>query len=290
MDWLTQRCSAVLVEKSDLVAHTVDCKCELTASGRPGSLRYRGQEHGGLAADGGGAPVRPTTSSRKLFAAGCVVMPVGCRATVMLLSHLRLLCHRWISARYRPDRKGTCLLPVYFRAASPGSRDRSRVGRSAACAGSMLLQSLAVPALARAELPRQMNRAEYEACQTRDEAAFRGAIENLTLKSLQQGLKKVDYPGLVNDEWRKAGFDDILDKRVDPPSPRSPARPACGSAAARCSTRRRRRSSPSRSPSGSTAPIRSRPASRPSSPASPAMSAARSCWPPPMPPSRRWNA
>jgi hypothetical protein len=74
----------------------------------------------------------------------------------------------------------------------------------------MLTHSVAAPAQTR-----QMSRAEYEACQTRDEASFRTAIEAVTLRSLQEGLKKVDYAGLVNDEWRKSSFDDILDKRVD---------------------------------------------------------------------------
>jgi hypothetical protein len=74
----------------------------------------------------------------------------------------------------------------------------------------MLAHSVAAPAQTR-----QMSRVEYEACQTRDEASFRTAIEAVTLRSLQEGLKKVDYAGLVNDEWRKSAFDDILDKRVD---------------------------------------------------------------------------
>ena len=77
-------------------------------------------------------------------------------------------------------------------------------------AASMLAQAVLVPATAR-----QMTKAEYEACQTRDETAFRGAIESLTQKSLQEGLAKVDYPALVSDEWRKSGFDEVLDKRID---------------------------------------------------------------------------
>ncbi len=75
---------------------------------------------------------------------------------------------------------------------------------------SVLAQAVVTPATAR-----PMTKAEYEACQTRDETAFRGAIESLTQKSLQEGLAKVDYAGLVSDEWRKSGFDDVLDKRVD---------------------------------------------------------------------------
>lgn len=60
-----------------------------------------------------------------------------------------------------------------------------------------------------------MTKAEYEACQARDEAGFRTAIENLTQRALQEGLQKVDYAAIVADEWRKNNFDDVLDKRVD---------------------------------------------------------------------------
>ena len=60
-----------------------------------------------------------------------------------------------------------------------------------------------------------MTKTEYEACQARDETGFRSAIEGLTLRALQDGLQKVDYPAIVADEWRKNNFDDVLDKRVD---------------------------------------------------------------------------
>ncbi len=78
-----------------------------------------------------------------------------------------------------------------------------------ACAA-MVLQSTVAPVLAQ-----KLTKAEYEACQARDEASFRTAIDNLTYRALQTGLKKVDYTGAVSDEWRKANFDDVLDKRVD---------------------------------------------------------------------------
>lgn len=78
-----------------------------------------------------------------------------------------------------------------------------------ACAA-MVLQSTVAPVLAQ-----KLTKAEYEACQARDEASFRTAIDNLTHRALQTGLKKVDYAGAVSDEWRKASFDDVLDKRVD---------------------------------------------------------------------------
>lgn len=74
----------------------------------------------------------------------------------------------------------------------------------------LLIQTTASPVLAQ-----NLTKAEYEACQARDETAFRSAIDGLTHRALQTGLKKVDYAGLVSDEWRKINFDDVLDKRVD---------------------------------------------------------------------------
>lgn len=60
-----------------------------------------------------------------------------------------------------------------------------------------------------------MTRADYEACQSSDENGFRNAIEALTLKALQAGVKTVDYRATVNREWRNAGLDELLSKRVD---------------------------------------------------------------------------
>lgn len=60
-----------------------------------------------------------------------------------------------------------------------------------------------------------ITRSDYEACQAQDEAAFRSAIETITLKSLRAGLRNVDYRAIVSQEWRDANVDEILDKRVD---------------------------------------------------------------------------
>ncbi len=60
-----------------------------------------------------------------------------------------------------------------------------------------------------------MTRTEYEACQAKDEAAFRGAMEELTYKGLRSGLAGVDYGGVVREEWRRLDFDQVLDKQVD---------------------------------------------------------------------------
>ena len=60
-----------------------------------------------------------------------------------------------------------------------------------------------------------MTRADYEACQSADEAGFRKAIEALSLKALQSGVRTIDYRATVDREWRRAGMDDLLARRVD---------------------------------------------------------------------------
>lgn len=60
-----------------------------------------------------------------------------------------------------------------------------------------------------------MTRADYEACQKADEAGFRRSIESLTLKALEAGVKTFDYRASVERQWRRAGMDDLLAKRVD---------------------------------------------------------------------------
>ncbi len=59
------------------------------------------------------------------------------------------------------------------------------------------------------------SRADYEACQTNDEAAFKRAIEALTHKGLQTGLSGIDYRAVVAEEWRRIGMDEQIDKQVD---------------------------------------------------------------------------
>lgn len=60
-----------------------------------------------------------------------------------------------------------------------------------------------------------ITRADYEACQARDEQSFRAAIEAVTTRSLQTGIAHFDYAAAVAEEWRKNGLDDIVDGRVD---------------------------------------------------------------------------
>jgi hypothetical protein len=63
--------------------------------------------------------------------------------------------------------------------------------------------------------PPPMTRADYEACQSADETAFRTVIEALSLKALEAGTKAFDYRAAVDSEWRRLGMDDLLAKRVD---------------------------------------------------------------------------
>lgn len=58
-------------------------------------------------------------------------------------------------------------------------------------------------------------RSDYIQCQTTDEAAFRHAIRQITLKALQDGTKSLDYDAIVKDQWRTGGLDAIIDRRVD---------------------------------------------------------------------------
>ncbi len=71
------------------------------------------------------------------------------------------------------------------------------------------------PVMAQSKEAAAITRAEYEACQTRDEAGFRMAIEAVTTGALKRGLQGLDYRVVVNDEWRKGNFDEVLTRRVD---------------------------------------------------------------------------
>lgn len=88
-----------------------------------------------------------------------------------------------------------------------------RMFRSAiSCATAAALMLAQVPGAYAASA---MSRAEYEACQARDEAGFRVAIETLTRRGLETGLANVDYKALVADEWRRGNIDDVIDRQVD---------------------------------------------------------------------------
>jgi hypothetical protein len=60
-----------------------------------------------------------------------------------------------------------------------------------------------------------LSKADYEACQARDEGAFRTAIQGISVRALKAGIANVDYRAAVGDEWRRIGMDGIIDNRVD---------------------------------------------------------------------------
>jgi hypothetical protein len=60
-----------------------------------------------------------------------------------------------------------------------------------------------------------MTRADYEACQSADEAGFRRSIESLSLKALEASVKSFDYRASVDVQWRRLAMDDLLAKRID---------------------------------------------------------------------------
>ena len=106
------------------------------------------------------------------------------------------------------------MLPPFRRAHAPRPvRTASATRRAAAWALSAVVANpLTSPGIAAKEL---ISRADYETCQAQDEAAFRAAIEAITIKALQAGTAAIDYKALVADEWRKGSLDEVIDKRVD---------------------------------------------------------------------------
>jgi len=58
-------------------------------------------------------------------------------------------------------------------------------------------------------------RHEYEACQSRDEAQFREAVERVTLQSLTVSIRGLDYQPIVAEAWRAGKIDDVVSRRVD---------------------------------------------------------------------------
>ncbi len=96
---------------------------------------------------------------------------------------------------------------------SPHQRLRKAV--TGAVVLSLLTPVLAAPLAAQTGGARQITRAEYEACQSRDEEGFRAAIEAVTIAALQRGLAGTDYRAIVDEEWRNGGLDDVMARRVD---------------------------------------------------------------------------
>jgi hypothetical protein len=104
-------------------------------------------------------------------------------------------------------------MPLQTRKSVAGSTIRCGAGRriGAALAALALLQG----PISTVVLAQPATRADYEACQTRDEASFRVAIEALTIKALQKGLSGMDYKSVVAEAWRKGDVDLVINKRVD---------------------------------------------------------------------------
>ena len=84
------------------------------------------------------------------------------------------------------------------------------------CLSALLALSLAATgASPGASAAQSLTKADYEACQTHEESAFRAAIETITQDALKRSLGSFDYKNAVADAWRSGGMDDTIDKRVD---------------------------------------------------------------------------
>ena len=59
------------------------------------------------------------------------------------------------------------------------------------------------------------SRADYEACQAKDDAALKAAVVTIATDALTNGTKTIDYKALVADQWRQRNLDQIIDSRVD---------------------------------------------------------------------------
>jgi hypothetical protein len=89
---------------------------------------------------------------------------------------------------------------------------RSASRFTAAVAALALLLQSALPASVHAQAA---SRAEYEACQARDETSFRAAIEALTVKALEKGLAGMDYRPVVAEAWTRGDVDLVMARRID---------------------------------------------------------------------------
>ncbi len=61
----------------------------------------------------------------------------------------------------------------------------------------------------------EISRAEYEACQARDDAGLRTAVVAIATDAITNGTKTIDYGALVDAQWRERNLDQIIDNRVD---------------------------------------------------------------------------
>ncbi len=66
-----------------------------------------------------------------------------------------------------------------------------------------------------AALAEPISRADYEACQAKDDTALRSAVVTIVTDAITNGTKSIDYKALVADQWRQRNLDQIIDNRVD---------------------------------------------------------------------------
>jgi hypothetical protein len=75
----------------------------------------------------------------------------------------------------------------------------------------IVTSQVALPATA-AEV---ISRADYEACQARDDAGLRAAVVTIATDAITNGTKNIDYKALVAEQWRENNLDQIIDAQVD---------------------------------------------------------------------------
>src|SRR5262249_38577809 len=60
-----------------------------------------------------------------------------------------------------------------------------------------------------------ISRADYDACQAKDDNALRAAVVRIATDAITNGTKSIDYNALVADQWRLRNLDQIIDSGVD---------------------------------------------------------------------------
>ncbi|HVZ06199.1 hypothetical protein [Hyphomicrobium sp.] len=77
---------------------------------------------------------------------------------------------------------------------------------------SVAIMSSQLPRFASAE---DISRADYEACQARDDEGLRAAVVSIVTAAIAKGTKTIDYKALVDEQWRERNLDQVIDNRVD---------------------------------------------------------------------------
>ncbi|MET1047054.1 MAG: hypothetical protein ABWX70_10215 [Hyphomicrobium sp.] len=71
------------------------------------------------------------------------------------------------------------------------------------------------PMLPYAASAQPISRADYEACQAKDDDALKAAVATIATEAITSGTKSLDYKVLVADQWRQRNLDQVIDNRVD---------------------------------------------------------------------------